>query len=165
MGELLSINQFIWHLFAFILFAWVLYKAAWKPILGMIDARSEKIESSFAEIEDKNAEVSRLQEEYEVKLREIQEETTHRIQEAIRRGEEIAAEIKSDAERQRDGIIDKARADIAREREIAASEIRNQVVDLTFQVSEKLLRDPTILNREAHRKLLDRYLTEVEEVK
>lgn len=164
MGPLFSINQFVWHLIAFILFAWVLYKVGWKPILGMIDARKDAIDKSFKDIEEKDAKVARLQEEYELKLREIQEETTRRIQDAIRQGSEIAAQIKSDAEAQREKLILKAHDDILREREIASAELRNQVVDLSFAISERLLKDPTVLDEKAHKVLLERYLSEVEGV-
>jgi len=166
MGEqLVSVNQFIWHFIAFALFAWVLYKFAWKPILQTIDARKDAIDGSFDEIEKKQADVARVQEEYELKLREIQEETTRRIQDAIRHGEEIAAGIKADAEAARENLIAKARAEIEREKEIAVAELRNKVVDLSFDISEKLLRDPTVLDRAAHEKLLEKYLTEVESVR
>lgn len=163
--DLLSVNQFIWHFIAFALFALVLYKAAWKPILGTIDARKNAIDTSFADIESKQSEVARLQEEYEKKLREIQEETTRRIQDAIKHGEDIAQGIKADAEALREKMLLKASADIEREKEIAVAELRNQVVELSFLVSEKLLGDPTIMNLDTHRSLLEKYLTEVEAVR
>lgn len=163
--ELLSVNQFIWHFIAFVLFALVLYKFAWKPILGMIDARKNAIDTSFTDIERKQTEVARLQEEYEKKLREIQDETTHRIQDAIKHGEELASSIKSDAEKVREAMFEKARADIEREKEIAVAELRNQVIELSFLISEKLLNDPTIIDRDAHRSLLEHYLTDVEAVR
>jgi F-type H+-transporting ATPase subunit b len=164
-GELVSINQLIWHIVAFILFAIVLYRMAWKPILGMIDARKDAIDRSFGEAEAKQAAAVKLQEEYELKLREIQEEATRRIQDAIKRGEEIAAEIKSGAEAEREKLLAKAAADVERAREIARAELRNEVVNLTFAVSEKLLKDPSVLDRKAHLGLLERYLGEVESVR
>ena len=165
MGDLISINQFIWHFCAFATFAWVLYKLAWKPILGTIDSRKDAIETSFADIEKKQAEVAALQEKYELKLREIQEETTRRIQDAIKHGEDLAQKIRSDAEAARDKILEKARADIDRERAIASAELRNQVVELSILVSEKLLKDPSVVNIDVHRRLLERYLSEVEGVR
>jgi F-type H+-transporting ATPase subunit b len=162
--ELLSVNQFIWHFLAFIVFAWVLYKFAWKPILGTIDARKDAIETSFADIEKKQAEVARLQEKYETQLREIQEETTRRIQDAIKHGDELAQKIRADAEAARDKILEKARADIDRERAIASAELRNQVVELSILISEKLLKDPKIVTLDVHKHLLERYLAEVEGV-
>lgn len=165
MGPLFSINQFIWHFIAFILFAWVIYKVGWKPILGMIDARKDAIDKSFKDIEDKEALLSRLQSEYEAKIREIQDETTRRIQDAIRQGTEIAAEIKRDAEAQREKLLEKAHSDILREREIASAELRNQVVELSFAISERLLKDPTVLNERAHKILLEKYLSEMEGVR
>jgi F-type H+-transporting ATPase subunit b len=60
-------------------------------------------------------------------------------------------------------MITRAREEITLERDKAQAALRNEVVDLATEIAGKLIREE--LTPDKHRKLVDNFLAEVEQVK
>ena len=78
-------------------------------------------------------------------------------------GERVAAEIREGSRKEAQEMITRAREEIVLERDKAQAALRNEVVDLAVEIAGKLMREE--LTAEKHRKLVDGFLAEVEEVK
>jgi len=74
----------------------------------------------------------------------------------------IAGEFHKLAEEAQE-MITRAREEIGLERDKAQAALRNEVVDLATEIAGKLIREE--LNADKHRKLVDNFLAEVEQVK
>lgn len=148
---------------AFLVLFFVLWKFLFKRIGAAMDARTQEIQSTFDKIEHDKTEIERLTQEYQGKLANIEKEAYERIQKAVQEGIQAKNEITTQAQALAQKTMEKARAEIEREKDKALLELRQQVVTLSLQVAEKLIN--ATMNAQTHGKLVDQFLTEVEKTK
>jgi F-type H+-transporting ATPase subunit b len=137
---------------------YLLRRFAYKPFLGILDRRAEKIRESVTRAEE-------IQQQAEA----TEQEFASRIQEARRQGQEIvnqanqaAERIRADAEQRARGaaeeFLSRARGEITQERERALSELRRQTADLAILAATQVVRES--LDTDAHRRIVERVLAE-----
>lgn len=153
-------SQVLTHLVGFLVAFFILKAYAWKPILKVLDDRRQKIVSEFKDIEDQKQKTDQLFAEYEARLSKIEDEARRRIQEAVAEGQKLAGEIKQHAQDEARKITERAQADIVRELAKARVQLKEEMVSLTLGATERLLREK--LDPAGHRKLVERFLSEVE---
>ena len=156
----IEISQVLTHLVGFLVAFFILKTYAWKPILKVLDDRRQKIVDEFAELEEQKQKTDLLFAEYEDRLRTIEEEARRRIQQAVSEGQQMAGEIKQQAQEDARRITARAEADIERELAKARVLLKEEMIGLTLGATERLLREK--LDAGAHRKLVERFLSEVE---
>ena len=161
-AKLINLPVVLSSLIGFAVLWWVLAKFLWKPVLGVIDERRESIEQAFQEVDDARADVERLKAEYEDHLAKINTEAQASLQEAVEKGQQIAAEIKADAESQREKLIAKTQDDIAREKDKALAELRNAAIDMSFTISRRVMQEG--LDRDTHDRLVQGFIDEIKEL-
>jgi len=149
-------SQILTQIIGFLLLLWLLKKFAWKPILQLLETRRNKIAAEFDKIEVTKQEVAQLKQDYEQQLKTIDAQARQKILEAVQEGQKIAAEIQQKARDESRQIIEKAKQNI--ELEIAKSkiELRNEIVNLTLQATEKMLIEK--LDDRKHRELILHYI-------
>jgi len=160
--QLVNIPQLVASILGFIALFWGLKYLFWKPVLATIDERKATIDKAFDDIEAKRQEIDAMRRDYEDKLRGIEAEATARIQEAVREGQELAAEVRKEAEATKQRLLDKARDEITREKNVALAEIRNMAVELSFMVTEKVLSKK--LDHAEHVELVNSFIGEIKEI-
>jgi F-type H+-transporting ATPase subunit b len=163
MDQLVHVNQLIAHAISFIIFLFLVRGAFNTIILPPMRERRERIRMEFERIEQEKAEVGKIRQEYEGHLKRLEAESRQRIQEAVAEGQRVAGEIREGSRKEAQEMITRARDEIALERDKAQAALRNEVVDLAVEIAGKLMREE--LTAEKHRKLVDGFLAEVEEVK
>jgi F-type H+-transporting ATPase subunit b len=156
----IEFSQVLTQLLGFLVAFFILKKYAWKPILQVLDDRRQKIADEFAGIEAQKQKADLLFAEYEERLRKIEDEARARINEAVVEGQKVAAEIKGQAQEEAKRIMLRAQADIEREVAKARVLLKEEMVGLTLGATERLLREK--LDPAGHRKLVERFLNEVE---
>lgn len=159
-AQLVNLPLLISSLIGFLVLFFVLKKFLWKPVLQIIDERRESIEAAFQEVDDARAEIEKLKLDYEQKLSGIHAEAQVKLQEAIERGQLLAAEIRQSAEESRDKMIQRTHDEIGRERDKAMAEIRNAAIDLSFAISQRVLRED--LDHERHDNLVRGFINEMQ---
>ena len=118
----------------------LLSKFAWKPLLKVLQEREDEIKSSL-----KDAEVAKAE------LEKVNLESEKILNDARAEARKIQAESKSVSEKQRDEIIHKAKEEakkivvnaegqIKMEKDLAIKQIQEKVIDLTFSISEKVIK-------------------------
>ena len=131
---------FIWTIITFLLVLFLLSKFAWKPLLKVLQERENEIKSSL-----KDAEVAKTE------LEKVNLESEKILNNARAEARKIQAESKSVSEKQRDEIIHKAKEEAKRivvnaesqikmEKDLAIKQIQEKVIDLTFSISEKVIK-------------------------
>jgi len=163
MEQLVHVNQLIAHAISFIVFLFLVRGAFNTIILPPMRERRERIKAEFERIEQEKAEVGKIRQEYEAHLKKLDQESRQRIQEAVAEGQRVATEIREGSRKEAQEMITRAREEIAIERDKAQATLRNEVVDLATEIASKLIREE--LTADKHRKLVDDFLAEVEEVK
>lgn len=145
----------------FLIVVWILKKYAWGPVLDLLDARREKIRGDFAAADQARDQAAQLKQEFEVQLSSIKVIEKERVQEAVKRGEDLAGRIQQEARQKADATLDKARTDIEVETRNAQVELKDQVVDLAIGAAEKLIGKS--LDEPTHRKLVEDYIAKLGE--
>ena len=131
---------FVWTILTFLLLVFVLAKFAWKPLLKMLQDREDMIRSSLEDAEKAKSELERLNEESEAIMAKARSEA----QSILADGKAVAEKVKDDiiakSKEQANKIREDAGNQIQVEKDKAISEIKKEVVNLTFSVAEKLIQ-------------------------
>jgi F-type H+-transporting ATPase subunit b len=163
MDQLVHLNQLLAHAISFVIFLFLVRGAFNTIIFPPMRERRERIRAEFELIEKEKAEVAKIRQEYEAHLKKLEAESRQRIQEAVAEGQRVAAEIREASRKEAQEMITRARQEITIERDKAQATLRNEVVDLAVEIAGKVVREE--LTAEKHRKLVDEFLAEVEQVK
>jgi F-type H+-transporting ATPase subunit b len=155
-----NVTQVLTTVVGFLLLVWVLKKYAWGPILDQLDRRRDKIQSDYTAAEQQLGEAQHLKGEFAAKLGEIKTLERERIQEAVKKGEELATGIVADARRHAEETKAKGRQDLDLEAQKAQLELRGTVVDLAVGAAEKLIGER--LDDAKHRALIEQYIEQME---
>ena len=151
-----KLPQLLTTALGFIFFVLILAKFAWGPILNVLDERRNKVEGDYAAAEKNLAEAEALKGEFESKLADIKAIEREKVQEAVRRGEELSESIVGKARTSADEIRTKAEQDIEIESHKAQIELRDSVVSMAIGAAEKVIGEK--LNDDLHRKLIHEYI-------
>jgi F-type H+-transporting ATPase subunit b len=155
-----EIQQVLTHAVGFLITVWILKRYAWKPLLSLMDERREKIAGEFEKIEVGKADVARLNEDYQAKLRNIEDERREKLLQAVEEGKDMAAEIKAQALEETKQARAKAKADLEREVSKAKVQLRDELVSMTVTATEKILRER--VDEAKHRELIGRFIDQLE---
>jgi|SRR6185503_2646702 F-type H+-transporting ATPase subunit b len=158
--NLIDVPQVLTQILGFLLMVWILRRYAWGPVMGMLEARREKIAGEFKEAERRKAEAEGLKAKYDAELRTIDAQARQKINEAMAEGQRVAGEIKTQAQTDAAARLERAADEIAREREKAKEIVKEQIVTLSLRAAEKILRQK--LDDPAQRKLVGEFVDEVE---
>jgi len=158
--EELGINapSLIAQLVNFIILLAILYAVAYKPILKRMDDRSQRIRESLeqAELIKKQAEQAEL--EFKRQIAEASKQGQMVIERAAKTGDEIREKAKVDAQAEAEALLQRAKADIRRERDEVIDELRKEFADLTILAASKVIGKS--LDKTAHREMINQVLEE-----
>lgn len=158
--NIVDIRQVLTQILGFLLMVWILRRYAWGPLIGMLEARREKIAGEFKEADRLKGEALALKSKYDAELKTIDAQARQRLQEAVSEGQRVAGEIKTQAQHDAAARLERAEDEIAREREKAKEVLKQQMITLSLTAAEKILRQK--LDDPAHRKLAGEFIDEVE---
>lgn len=136
----LAVNQIIIQIIAFLVMLWVMKRYGWQPLLDILEARRKKIQEEFNSITAQKEEAKKLTAQYEEQLREINVDARKKIQEAIAEGHKISVKIQEDAQSNAKMILQKARLEITGEIDKAKNQLKNDMVKLVVNTTEKILQ-------------------------
>lgn len=151
-----KIPQLITQVIGFVIFVWILRKYAWGPILDLLDERRGKIDDDYQAAEKNLAEAEELREEFQLKLSDIKVIEREKVQEAVKRGEQLSEGIVNKARVQADETKEKVGQDIEIETQKAQLGLRDSVVTLAIGAAEKVIGEK--LDDDLHRKLIREYI-------
>jgi F-type H+-transporting ATPase subunit b len=138
---MLEINPglIIWTIVTFVIVLAILRATAWKPLLGALTAREEKIRLSLTEAQNAQQQAQALLEENRKQLALAEEQSQRIIREGRDLGERLKAEILEKANASARSAVEQAREEIQREKESALTQLRSEVADLAIQAAGKIL--------------------------
>lgn len=162
--EVISINiwQILISLCNLLVLFLILKKFLYKPVKKAMAERQAAVEEQYGAAEEAERNALASKEEWAQKLQNAGEEADSILKSAVanaptRRGDKIVAEAKEKA----DGIIRQAEAEAELERKKAEAGIRREIVDVSAQLTEKMLNRE--IRPEDHRELIDSFIQEIGE--
>jgi F-type H+-transporting ATPase subunit b len=158
----LEIGQIVTQIIGFLLALWILKTFAWKPLLKIMEQRKEKIASEFDHIDKKKVQMEKLVSDYEAKLKDIDNLTRAKILKAASEGQKMAYEIKENARKEAKDFLDKAKDRLQREVDMAKVQLRDDLVEMTLRVTEKILKEK--IDQEKDKRLIADFIDELEKI-
>ncbi len=159
----ISVSGLVTQIVSFLILLAALYVLLYKPLLRMLDQRSDRIRESLETAEKANEEAARSSEDMERQLQEARAEGQSMIEQAREVAERYREEELAKARDEIDGERKRAQADIQRERDSAIEDLRGEFAGLAISAAERIVSKS--LDESAHRDLIDQVLDESSKVK
>jgi F-type H+-transporting ATPase subunit b len=161
--NLIDIRMVGTQILGFLVLLWALSKWAWGPLTAQLEARRHKIAAEFSEAERRQQAADATKAKLEQELRGIEAQARARLQESVAEGQKVAAEMRTQAQKEAQDRLARAADEIMREREKAKELLKQQVIGLSLRTAEKILR--TKLDDPAQRKLAGEFIDQVGAIK
>ena len=159
MAELgLNLPSLIAYLLNFLILLGILFFFAYKPILRLLDQRSERIRESLEAADRAREEAATSRDVVEQQLNDARREGQRLLDQAREAAERLRGDEMDRARREAEAFVERARSDIQRERDSAISEVRSHFGDLAITAAERVIRRS--LDRQAHQELITQVLEE-----
>jgi F-type H+-transporting ATPase subunit b len=143
-------------LVAFALFAWILGRFAWGPLLRIVDERESRIREQVDSAQLAAAEAKDLLARHQEILKGAGREREEILQKAIREAEHLRTDLLAKARADADHVLARAREQMDREKDQAVAELRAHVADLAVEAASLIVKSS--LTEEVQRKLVDDYI-------
>ena len=151
-----------WMTLAFGIVFFILAKFAFPVINGMLKKREVEITNALELAERTHKEMEQLQVDNEALLHQAREERDKILNEAKQISDRFIEEAKVKANEEKDRIIENAKETIENEKMAAATEIKNQIADISIKVAEKII-GKTLESDKEQMDYINRLLQEIEE--
>lgn len=143
----------------FIAFVFFCMKVVWPALLGVMEAREQKIAKGLEDAERADKDLELAKEQAGKQLREAKEQAAAIVEQANKRASQIVEEAKEQAKAEAERIKAAANADVAREVSQAREELRGKVAVLALAGAEKILGSS--VDAGAHNAMLDKLAAEL----
>lgn len=151
----------IWTWVTFFIVLGILARKAWGPMIDALDKRQAGIRTALDAADRARAESEQLATKYEEQLQASRKEAQLVLADARAAAEKMRIELDEAARKKAADLVDKARDQIAVERDRALREIRATVVDLSLSIAGKVVERN--LTTKDNRKLVEESLRQVGE--
>jgi F-type H+-transporting ATPase subunit b len=158
---MLEINPglIIWTIITFVIVLMILRWTAWKPLLGALAAREEKIRGALADAEQARQQAKALLEEHRKQVAAAEDQVQRILTEGRALADKQRTEIAEKAQLSARHMIAQAKEEIQREKDAALTQLRAEVADLAIGAAGKILDKN--LDTPAQRTLVDAAIREI----
>jgi F-type H+-transporting ATPase subunit b len=155
-----NVGNALWTLVVFVLVVMILGKFAWGPILAQLKARESFIHDALSSAKQQNESAEATLKEYTEKLRAARLEADSIIAQSRSDAERLREEMRVKAKAEAETIVANAERQIQLETNRALQQIRHEAVDLSMMIASKLIQKN--LSKEDNERLIDEALRQVE---
>ncbi len=135
----------IWSLITFLVYLFVLKKAAWQPLISGLDQREAGVKQALADAESARIKAEKMLAEHAKKLDKVQEEVKEILAEARRDAEYTKQDIVAAANKEAQATRKRAVEEIEHARDVAMKElfdfVSSNVIGATANVLGRALSD------------------------
>lgn len=153
-----------WMLVAFAVVFFVLAKFGFPVITKMVEERKNYIDESLKKAREANDKLTNIQNECELIMRQTREKQAEILKVAMVTRDNIIKEAREKAGIESQKLIESAKEQIKVEKDMAMRDIRAQIINLSSEVAEKILRKE-LENKNKQFDFIDNLLNEIEIVK
>lgn len=149
----------LWSLVTFVLFLFVLRKAAWGPMIEGLDSREASLRAAIAEADENQRKSQALLAEYEEKLRTAEQTVADMVAEAKRDAERTTSDMIAKAQDEVEAMRNRATEDIGQAKDTALAEVFSSVNAQVAMATERVLG--RALSDEDQERLVQEALAEI----
>lgn len=154
-----NLGTTVWTTLVFFLLLGILWKFAWGPILSAVEAREKAIQGALDEAARQNQDAARLLEEHKRELADARRQAGDLIADGKVAGEKMKKEIEEKARAEAQAIVERAKNEIARERDAALDVLRRESVELALAAASRLVQEK--MDQAKDRQYVERFLDQV----
>ena len=136
----INLGLSVWTTFVFVGLLLILRKFAWGPILEMVQAREDGIQSTLDQAANERDEAAKLLAEHREQMADARRQGQQMIAEGKEAGERVRQDIEEKARAEGDAMIERAIESIEREKDAALEGLRKESVDLALAAAAKLVQ-------------------------
>ena len=151
---------FIWTIITFLGLLFALKKLAWGPLLSALESRQNEIRTSLDNAQKARQELERLNQESTAIINKARVEADQIIVSSRTDAERLREEMKQKARAEADAIVKTAERQIQLETARALQQLRHEAVDLSVMIASKLIQKN--LTREDNERLIEEALKQVQ---
>ncbi|WP_076850132.1 F0F1 ATP synthase subunit B [Rubeoparvulum massiliense] len=161
MGISVQWGTILYTLVVFALLLFILHRLAYKPLLGMMQRRQDRIENQLATAEKNRDEAAKYLAEQKEELTQARNDAKKILDQARAISQKEADDILARAKTEAQSLKEDAVKEIQQEKVEAMAALRDQVGTLSVLLASKIIEQQ--LDEKAQAKLIDQYLKEVGE--
>jgi len=153
----IRINLMFWTLVIFLVLFFILKKWAFPAILSSVEAREKALEDAIESAKRDREEAAKLLAEHKAAIDNARNEAQKLIADGRAVAEKMRAEMLEKTRADQQELLERARRDIANERDKAIAELRREAVDLAIAGASKVIEQN--LDSDKNRKLVESFLS------
>ena len=159
--DVISVNlwQILISLCNLVLLFLIVKKFFYKPVKAMLDSRKAKVEKDYADASEAKQKADETLSMYNEKLSHAKDESDAIIATAVENAKSREREIIDEAKNEAAGIVKKAQVNADQELKKARESIKDEIVEVSAQLTEKLLSRE--IKKEDHQNLIDSFIEEI----
>lgn len=152
-------SKIIFAMINFLVLFLILKHFLFQSVTEFMKNRRDKIENDIYSAKKDKEDAFRLKEENQKLLINSAQEGKEIVGKYKEKAEKVYEEILNNANTEAKRIIKRAEVDIQREKEKAQQEVKEQVIDLSIVLSEKVLEKA--IDEKEHRKIIEDFIAKV----
>ena len=152
----LNTGLIIWTALTFGALLVVLRAYAWKPILNSLQTREDTIRQALERAEEARREARRILDENNKNLAKADEMAQQVLREARELAEKIRSESVTKARVEGDKLLERAREEIERDKQLAMSQLHGLVAEIAVKAAEKILSET--MDEARQKKLIENFI-------
>jgi F-type H+-transporting ATPase subunit b len=159
--EIISVNlwQILISLCNLLLLFLAVKKFLFQPVKKIMDQRRAEVDAQYAKAAEARQAAEDNREAWEAKMDDARDETNAIVAKAVATANMRGSKIVSDARDQADSLLRQANYEIELERKKAVAGIRQEIVDVSAVLAEKMLERE--IRTEDHHDLIDAFIQKI----
>ena len=153
-------GTFIFEWIVFVLVVIFIARKVYPRINAMIEKRQATIKQQFDDAEQAKADAEKAKKEYQDALAETRKEISRLREEANAEKAQIIEEARATARTEAAAVAEQERAKLATERQQVLMSLRNEIGELAFTLSEKIVHE-SLRDEDRQRRLVDDFISGV----
>jgi F-type H+-transporting ATPase subunit b len=148
--------ELIWGAVGFALLMLIMMKFVFPKVNQTLEERSAAIQGKMEQADSKLAEAEASKADFDARIADAKGEADRIVEEARTTAESLRRDIVAKAEDEAAVLLEKARADVAAERDRLLQELRSQVGVLSVELASRIVERE--LDASTHQSLVDEYI-------
>ncbi|MCM1023186.1 MAG: F0F1 ATP synthase subunit B [Prevotella sp.] len=128
---------------------------------AVLESRRNEVAKTYEDADSALANAKQLETEYTEKLSAAKEESAEIVKNATKKAQTRSDEIISGAKEEARGIMDKAEADIEKEKKRAVNQIKDEISDIAMSIASQVVSKE--IDKNAHKQLIESFIDEIGE--
>jgi F-type H+-transporting ATPase subunit b len=135
----INLNLFLAQLINFGVVVGLLWYLLYKPVMGMLNNRTQRIEQSLKDAEQVKLQLANAKRDYDAEISKARQEAAKIIAQASDRAKAQEAEILVQARREADKVREEARISASQERDALLRDAKDKIAELVTLTASQVL--------------------------